>query len=103
MRRLRERLITDVRLAIVCLIFTYIAAPWLAPVLSKGPKTPSEFALLGVWFVGVVAWLLEMASLARFRCPKCEQPYFMKSWWSTHFSIAGKCVHCGLPIRANDY
>ena len=49
--------------------------------------------------VVAVLWMLAMVVVGnysiRWRCPRCNQPFFAKSWY--HNGFARKCVHCSLP------
>jgi hypothetical protein len=42
-----------------------------------------------------LAWLFGMLRVQFFRCPRCNNHFFFKWYFSNIF--AKRCVHCGLP------
>ena len=67
--------------------------PWaaLASGLSNVFHTESVFPLLLVPYG--IAWLINGAVLAAFRCPRCENSFGHRGTYGNAFTL--RCLHCG--------
>lgn len=48
---------------------------------------------LWIAFGWLLAFVIALAYLQEFHCPRCHAPFFRKIWWGN--ASSRKCLHCG--------
>lgn len=66
----------------------YIVAVWF---LLQNQRTTDSFM-----FMYMAVWAAFAVDMARRRCPRCGQQFFVKTVWLN--LISKRCVHCHLPL-----
>ena len=87
---------------------SYLAsmAAWalvMAFMIADALVDPAQHLIRNYWWLGAPIFLGGMILQYFFRwwpCPRCGQPYFKKSIWTTDV-FTDECVNCGLPKWAN--
>ena len=81
------------RLILWATILLYL--PGLLLVLELGLSGATMTKLFALW-VGLLCLAVGLATVVK--CPRCHKPYHTNG---PTFLPLGKCLHCGLPLRAD--
>lgn len=87
------------RVAMLTLAFGLLTMVPIAVGLDRILRLDSGFTLLAVAVAWALVWAYPCFRVTRFRCPRCERPYFSHRGESL-FSVR-ECASCGLKLYAD--